>query len=114
MKNRTRIAAKVALLSCLSGIEFTMVDIKQLISCLDTSKVLFSDELKHIIGSETTRRGLLTVFELFQKPILNRRLLYVLLEGILYTLFPDKDMNKLFIKLYSKSSMEHKDSHKTR
>ncbi|CAG9813937.1 unnamed protein product [Phaedon cochleariae] len=78
-KNRTRVAAKVALLSCLS------------------------DELKHIIGSETTRRGLLTIFDLFQRPILNRRLLYVLLEGVLCTLFPDKDMNRLFIKLYSKS-----------
>ncbi|XP_072388224.1 sorting nexin-13-like isoform X4 [Diabrotica undecimpunctata] len=79
IKSRTRVAAKIALLSCLS------------------------DELKHIIGSETTRRGLLTIFDLFQRPILNRRLLYVLLEGILSTLFPEKDMNKLFIKLYSKS-----------
>ncbi|KAJ8917534.1 hypothetical protein NQ315_005583 [Exocentrus adspersus] len=89
-KNRTRIAAKVALLSCLS------------------------DELKHIIGSETTRRGLLTIFELFQRPILNRRLLYVLLEGVLCTLFPDKDMEKIFIKLYSKTKTEQKNSHKGR
>ncbi|CAG9855944.1 unnamed protein product [Phyllotreta striolata] len=78
-KYRTRIAAKVALLSCLS------------------------DELKHIIGSETTRRGLLTIFDLFQRPILNRRLLYVLLEGVLCNLFPDKGIDKLFVKLYSKS-----------
>lgn len=78
-QNRTRVAAKVALLSCLS------------------------DELKHIIGSETTRRGLLTIFELFQRPILNRRLLYVLLEGILRNLFPDKDMVKIFLQLYAKS-----------
>ncbi|KAL3282364.1 hypothetical protein HHI36_005550 [Cryptolaemus montrouzieri] len=78
-KNRTRVAAKVALLSCLS------------------------DELKHIIGSETTRRGLLTVFELFQNPTLNRRLLYVLFEGTLCTLFPEKDMGKIICKLHSKS-----------
>nr|CAI5838306.1 unnamed protein product [Callosobruchus analis] len=77
IKNRTRVAAKIALLSCLS------------------------DELKHIIGSETTRRGLLTVFDLFQRPILNRRLLYVMLEGVLSNLFPDKDIGKLFIKMYS-------------
>lgn len=76
---------------------------------------LFLDELKHIIGSETTRRGLITVFDLFQRPILNQRLLYVLLEGILCTLFPDKDMHKLFIKLYSKSNnTEHQESHKSR
>ncbi|KAF5282763.1 hypothetical protein FQR65_LT02760 [Abscondita terminalis] len=75
---RTRIAAKVALLSWLS------------------------DELKHIIGSETTRRGLLTIFELFQRPVLNRRLLYVLLEGILTSLFPEKNMSNIFQKLYTK------------
>lgn len=78
-QNRTRVAAKVALLSCLS------------------------DELKHIIGSETTRRGILTIFELFQRPILNRRLLYVLLEGVLSNLLSDKDMMKIFHRLYSKS-----------
>ncbi|XP_076269181.1 sorting nexin-13-like isoform X2 [Rhynchophorus ferrugineus] len=78
-KSRTRVAAKVALLSCLS------------------------DELKHIIGSETTRRGLITIFDLFQRPILNRRLLYVLLEGVLCTLFPEKDIGPLLRKLHSKS-----------
>ncbi|XP_012528442.2 sorting nexin-13 isoform X1 [Monomorium pharaonis] len=79
MKNRTRVAAKIALLSCLS------------------------DELKHIIGSETTRRGLLRVFELFQQPVLNRRLLYVLLEGIVETLFPQNNLVTIFRKLYSVS-----------
>ncbi|XP_012285877.1 sorting nexin-13 isoform X2 [Orussus abietinus] len=78
-KNRTRVAAKVALLSCLS------------------------DELKHIIGSDTTRRGLLRVFELFQRPVLNRRLLYVLLEGIIENLFPQTDLVTIIRKLYSVS-----------
>lgn len=63
-----------------------------------------SDELKHIIGSETTRRGVLTVFELFQNPTLNRRLLYVLVEGVLCNLFPEKNMAEIFQKLHSKSS----------
>ncbi|XP_065164268.1 sorting nexin-13-like isoform X2 [Atheta coriaria] len=81
IKYRTRVAAKVALLSCLT------------------------DELKHIIGSDTTRKGLLTVFELFQRPVLNRRLVYVLLESILGKLFPDKDkpISDVFEKLYAKS-----------
>lgn len=78
-KYRTRVAAKVALLSCLS------------------------DELKHIIGSETTRRGLLRVFELFQRPVLNRRLLYVLFEGIIENLFPQNDLITVTHKLYSVS-----------
>ncbi|XP_017768744.1 PREDICTED: sorting nexin-13-like isoform X2 [Nicrophorus vespilloides] len=78
-KYRTRVAAKIALLSCLT------------------------DELKHIIGSETTRKGLLSIFELFQRPILNRRLIYVLLEGILSNLFPEKNITEIFHKLHSKS-----------
>lgn len=78
-KARTRVAAKVALLSCLS------------------------DELKHIIGSETTRLGLLRVFELFQRPVLNRRLLYVFLEGILENLFPKTNLVEITRKLYAVS-----------
>ncbi|XP_029054590.1 sorting nexin-13-like isoform X1 [Osmia bicornis bicornis] len=89
MKYRTRVAAKVALLSCLS------------------------DELKHIIGSETTRRGLLRVFELFQRPVLNRRLLYVLLEGIVETLFPQNNLVEIFRKLYSVSPrVQHRNMQK--
>ncbi|KDR10032.1 Sorting nexin-13 [Zootermopsis nevadensis] len=90
---RTRVAAKVALLSSLS------------------------DELKHIIGSETTRRGLLCVFELFQHPVLNRRLLYVLLEGILETLFPQHNLSQVFRKLHSRSGRvrdDFKTSQRTR
>ncbi|XP_069691932.1 sorting nexin-13-like [Periplaneta americana] len=90
---RTRVAAKVALLSSLS------------------------DELKHIIGSETTRRGLLCVFELFQHPVLNRRLLYVLLEGILETMFPQHNLSQIFRKLHSRSGRvrdDFKTSQRTR
>ncbi|KAH9644071.1 hypothetical protein HF086_009784 [Spodoptera exigua] len=65
-KARTRVAAKVALLS----------------AC--------SDDLRHIVGSDTARRGLLTVFDLFQNQEINRRLIFVLLE-------------KLFKKMYSHS-----------
>lgn len=89
-KYRTRVAAKIALLSCIS------------------------DELKHIIGSETTRRGVLTVFELFQKPILNRRLLYVFIEGILCNLFPERNMAEIFQKLYSKSERFQKKTKRIR
>nr|CAD7261410.1 unnamed protein product [Timema shepardi] len=90
---RTRVAAKVALLSSLS------------------------DELKHIIGSETTRRGILCVFELFQHPILNKRLLYVLLEGILEVLFPQHNLPQIFRKLHSRSPRvrdDFKTSHRTK
>ncbi|CAB3241984.1 unnamed protein product [Arctia plantaginis] len=78
-KARTRIAAKVALLS----------------AC--------SDDLRHIVGSDTARRGLLTVFDLFQTQEINRRLIFVLLESILTNLFPDNHIPELFKKIYSNS-----------
>ena len=49
---RTRVSAKMALLSCIS------------------------DEMKHLIGNETTRQGVLRVFDLFQNPIFNRRFVF--------------------------------------
>lgn len=78
-KMRTRVAAKMAMLTSLP------------------------EELKHIIGSETTRKGMLLVFEMFQQNTLNRRLVFVLLEGILETLFPDNKFGEIFRKLHSRS-----------
>ncbi|XP_063821581.1 sorting nexin-13-like [Ostrinia nubilalis] len=78
-KARTRVAAKVALLA----------------AC--------SDDLRHIVGSDTARRGLLTVFDLFQNQEINRRLIFVLLEAILTNLFPDNNVQDLFKRLYSNS-----------
>ncbi|XP_069365398.1 LOW QUALITY PROTEIN: sorting nexin-13-like [Maniola hyperantus] len=78
-KARTRVAAKVALLSAAS------------------------DDLKHIVGTDAARRGLLTVFDLFQTQEINRRLLFVLLEVTLCNLFPDNQIPDMFKKLYSTS-----------
>ncbi|XP_043921495.1 LOW QUALITY PROTEIN: sorting nexin-13 [Protopterus annectens] len=64
---------------------------------------IMPDELKHIIGAETTRKGILRVFEMFQHNQLNRRLIYVFLEGFLETLFPQYKFHELFIKLHSRS-----------
>ncbi|KAM3963594.1 sorting nexin-13 [Aphomia sociella] len=79
-KARTRVAAKVALLAA------------------------YSDDLRHIVGSDTARRGLLTLFDLFQTQEINRRLIFVLLEVVLINLFPDNKIQELFKKLYSNSS----------
>ncbi|XP_041977352.1 sorting nexin-13-like isoform X2 [Aricia agestis] len=76
---RTRVAAKVALLS------------------------LASDDLKHIVGTDAARRGLLTVFDLCQDQDINRRLMLVLLEATLSNLFPDNNIPELFRKMYSHS-----------
>lgn len=61
----------------------------------------FPDDLKRILGSETSRTGLILVFSLFQHEVLNKRLVYVLLEGILVTLFPKID--KLSARLHANS-----------
>ncbi|XP_050666511.1 sorting nexin-13-like isoform X2 [Leptidea sinapis] len=78
-KARTRVAAKVALLAAAS------------------------DDLKHIVGTDAARRGLLTVFDLFQTQEINRRLIYVLLEVTLCNIFPDNNIPELFKKLYANS-----------
>uniref|UniRef100_A0A6M2DLF5 Putative sorting nexin-13-like isoform x1 n=1 Tax=Xenopsylla cheopis TaxID=163159 RepID=A0A6M2DLF5_XENCH len=63
--HRTRIAAKTALLAS------------------------FSEDLKHVLGSETTRIGLLNVCLLLQKKQLNVRLILVVFEDILTALYPN-------------------------
>ncbi|XP_039592097.1 sorting nexin-13 isoform X2 [Polypterus senegalus] len=73
---------------------------------------IMPDELKHIIGADTTRKGILRVFEMFQHNQLNRRLVYVFLEGFLETLFPQYKFPELFIKLHSRSQRIEKYSHK--
>ncbi|XP_050992700.1 sorting nexin-13 isoform X3 [Labeo rohita] len=79
LRMRTRVAAKTTLLG------------------------IMPDELKHIIGAETTRKGILRVFDMFQYQPLNRRLAYVFLEGFLETLFPQYKFPELFVKLHSRS-----------
>ncbi|RWS29087.1 sorting nexin-like protein, partial [Leptotrombidium deliense] len=90
-KMRTRIAAKMLLLSHLS------------------------DDFKHVIGSETTRKGLLCVFQMLQIEQLNRRLVFVLLEGFLQTLFPENYFPEIFERLHSSSArLKGKNQRKTK
>jgi hypothetical protein len=65
---------------------------------------IVSDELRHIIGSETTRRGLLRLFELLQNETLNRRFVYIVIEALLIKLFRPNDLHLIFEKLYSQSA----------
>ncbi|XP_055075164.2 sorting nexin-13 isoform X3 [Misgurnus anguillicaudatus] len=87
---RTRVAAKTTLLG------------------------IMPDELKHIIGADTSRKGILRVFDMFQHQPLNRRLVYVFLEGFLQTLFPQHKFSELFVKLHSRSPRVLKYSKKIR
>uniref|UniRef100_A0A3B4TTY5 Sorting nexin 13 n=1 Tax=Seriola dumerili TaxID=41447 RepID=A0A3B4TTY5_SERDU len=82
IRMRTRVAAKTSLLG------------------------IMPDELKHIIGADTTRKGILRVFDMFQYQPMNRRLVYVFLEGFLETMFPQYKFPELFVKLHSRSPTE--------
>ncbi|KAG8194863.1 hypothetical protein JTE90_017295 [Oedothorax gibbosus] len=78
-KMRTRVAAKLLLLCSIP------------------------DELKHVIGSETTRKGLLCVFEMFQRSELNKRFFYVIVEEILEILFPGNNLHSIIRRLHCRS-----------
>ena len=81
--------------------------LSQVRGCLAETNVAspnYVDELRHIIGSETTRRGLLLLFELLQNETLNRRFVYIVLESLLIKLFQPNDMKLIFEKLYSRSA----------
>ena len=40
---------------------------------------------------------------MFQHPVLNRRMAYVILEGLLETVFPDNEFQEVFRKMHSRS-----------
>ncbi|XP_028391400.1 sorting nexin-13-like [Dendronephthya gigantea] len=63
------------------------------------------DDLKRFLGSEVSKDGVFRVFNTFQYPELNKRLLYVISEGFLEQLFPEKNFPEIFRKLHTK---EHK------
>ncbi len=73
--------------------------------CQDLTELslCFLDDIRRLIGSDTTRQGVIRVFNMFQHPTLNKRLVYVILEGILETLFPENKFEELFRKLHSRS-----------
>ena len=77
---RTRVAARASLFSSLS------------------------DELRRVIGSETSRLGLHMLFDMLQYHALNKRLVIVILEGIIQTVFPEHKFETIFKKLHSNSS----------
>ncbi|KAJ7371331.1 sorting nexin 13 [Desmophyllum pertusum] len=60
------------------------------------------EELKRFLGSEVTMAGVCCVFDTFQYCSLNKRILYVLWEGILELLFPDNKFNNIFHKIHAK------------
>jgi len=71
--------------------------------------LLLIEELQHLIGSETTRQGVMLVFNMFQHQRLNRRLAYVILEGVLETIFTDRCFPDTFHRIHTQSPRLHRD-----
>ena len=63
----------------------------------------FSEDLRRVVGSETSRNGLLMIFDMLQRPVLNKRLGIVILEGVIKTLFQHQEFKSIFQKLHSRS-----------
>jgi sorting nexin-13 len=55
---------------------------------------LLSDDLKHVVGSETTRIGLLNFFTMLQNKKLNIRLILIILNNVLNVIYNTDDMVK--------------------
>lgn len=54
----------------------------------------FTDDLKHVVGSETTRSGLLNFFALCQNRKLNLRLALVIFNHVLTTIYHTGNLTK--------------------
>ncbi|KAH9524850.1 sorting nexin 13 [Bulinus truncatus] len=66
------------------------------------------DEVRTLMGTDAVRMGVARVFQMFQHKTLNKRILYVVLEGVLVTLFPDNKFQAIFRKLHSRSKRAEK------
>ena len=118
---RTRVVAKAKMLGSVSGrlnvpyISALFTHLLYFIQCERIRKFyvhLFSEDLKTFLGSETLRLGVFRVFNMFQHQRLNKRLVYVILEGMLETLFTDNKFPEVFRKLHSRSQRVKKDGAK--
>ncbi|KAK6165250.1 hypothetical protein SNE40_022210 [Patella caerulea] len=66
------------------------------------------DELKTVLGADVVRMGVGRIFDMFQHKNLNKRILYVCLEGVLETMFSSNKFAELFRKLHSQSKRVQK------
>ncbi|VVC41628.1 Hypothetical protein CINCED_3A021183 [Cinara cedri] len=76
----------------------TEVQLRTLVAAKCALMSSVSDELKHLMGSEVTRRGIYLVIVMLQNKTLNKRLTYVLISACLLLIFPN--FNGLIDKLH--------------
>ena len=96
-------------------VELNGAHVKWPLNCSISDKrflYVFSEDLKTFLSSETLRLGVFRVFNMFQHQRLNKRLVYVILEGMLETLFTDNKFPEVFRKLHSRSQRVKKEGAK--
>jgi len=81
-------------LSCTRGREIVCLP-----SCCVYTSYLSADDLKRFIGGDRTAKGMARLFGMFQSQSLNCRLALRLLESLMDTLFPARDLKSTFRKL---------------
>ncbi len=58
---------------------------------------IVSDDLRHILGNDTTRRGIFEMFDLFQHKPLNKRLFHIIAENLLANFFLSDNNNRMSV-----------------
>lgn len=69
---------------------------------------IMPDDLMHVVGSETSRKSMIGLFNMLQCDVLNRRLIIVIFETFLIQLFPENELNLVFERLHS-AACKHED-----
>lgn len=90
-KLRTRMAAKVSIFSFFMGKKISSF---KLIMNVLQGLIFQLDDLKHILGTETTRIGLMNFYEMLQHQTLNKRLILIVLNRLLVATFPTDNLTK--------------------
>ncbi|CAF0922022.1 unnamed protein product [Brachionus calyciflorus] len=72
-----------------------------------------SDEFRHILGNDATRRGIFNLFEMFQQKALNKRLFYIIIENLFISLFFQSQNNPTLLPILFKIPNPKKTSQNT-
>jgi hypothetical protein len=80
-----------------------------LTSLLSRTKLIGSvpDDLKRLLGTNTTNQGIIRLFNMFQIKSLNIQLLYRLVEALLCALYPERDLSYGFNHVRSQIKLKY-------
>ena len=96
-KEITRILTKTKMLSFLTGKQPLLYSYYDRFHSLYLNLTFhfIVDDLRHILGGDTTRRGIFDLFDLFQHRSLNKRFIYIVIENLIVNFFETTNANSL-------------------